>query len=445
MLPIKMHLDQILEQLKYRYESIIREGTELEQPTVEIKNEIAKPFFDTIAFFVYYILVTPELSSEFVPLLSLTRKRKEEYVAEILPRVHQCLETIGHHFYNIDEFESKCAVVNERCGKWVDPFRYNYFSQISTNEFFKLCIEHPGISEWDYKTYETLLSVIYGNEQRLNGIYPYWPEESDWDKEELKEALTYISEVSCELKGLETFQHRYTGTEAALKIYNLYYRINPSAPIHLNRDIPHSRMSFLASVSVAEYAKCCSVVYNYLRHKITTSLSKQAIIKRFAAYMELYRLDDFADLQDTEPEKVFQKEFEQFIFFHGLYPISEAQLNTGRLDTLSNNYDQSFLCELKQIGYGSDRAYPSKIREKLKKSITQSPAYHLRLTGYPNLASDVYIIAFSRRPLRINPDYITFNGVTYHFYVVNFSRVGPQQQKLITIDPNDLITNEEQE
>lgn len=57
--------------------------------------------------------------------------------------------------------------------------------------------------------------------------------------------------------------------------------------------------------------------------------------------------------------------------------------------------------------------------------------------------SDIYIITFSRRLLRISPDYITFNGVTYHFYIVNFSRIGPQQQKFVTIDPNDLFINEE--
>ena len=158
--------------------------------------------------------------------------------------------------------------------------------------------------------------------------------------------------------------------------------------------------------------------------------------------MGLYLVNESIPETENLDEKYFQREFERFAFLHGIYPISEAQLKNARIDDLLTTPEQSFICELKQIGFGieaSNQIKKNTILSKLKHAVTQSQIYHERLACYHTLLADVYILAVSRVPFILTENHIEHHGITYHFIIINLSNTLPSKQKPIKININEVF------
>lgn len=123
-------------------------------------------------------------------------------------------------------------------------------------------------------------------------------------------------------------------------------------------------------------------------------------IDRFSTYISLYLSEDVS----VKKEKGLQKRFEEFVFHEGYYPISEAQLNNGRIDTLVYDKSDTFLFELKQIDFDTKKETPKSLNIKLKSAQIQSSIYRDHLRNLNNISDSVFIILFTKRKIHFKAD-----------------------------------------
>ncbi|AIF51232.1 hypothetical protein [Pelosinus sp. UFO1] len=430
MLPITSYINQLINQLDFHYLRIEKEATLIQESSFYFKQEEGKHFIEAVIFFVHYILTTSELRAEFDLLLGITEQKRAEYLNNNIVKIKEALQIIGNFFLENSEYMNKIRELDTNSWRLPSPHEKDYFNFMQIEQFLHLCKDCSNIKRFDYRILSRIKGNLLGNGQGIPGIIKegICPE-ADWNTPPFGEAVSLVTKSVNELEKIELFEHSFGGSKSVEYLATIY-------DWYINKEFTGFK------IDLQECIRNCDILYNYLKHKMSTHLSKQAVIKRFITYMELYSREDSILENDKYSEKFFQKEFERFSFLHGLYPISEAQLNGARIDTLLTTPDQSFLCELKQIGFGSEslgKMNQSKLIEKLKHAVTQSHLYKDRLAGYPALLTDIYIIGISRVPFKLDKDYVEYNNTTYHFHIIDLSGLAPSKLQPITISIRDVF------
>ncbi len=447
MLPITPHINLILNQLKNRLELVVTSGNSVKDGYTHL-NPNYQEFKRDLSYFMHYIFSTDELRYEFEELLTYREKvRRSQHFTDLLNKVSTDIKALGEYLSELDAFGIKSSNVDQRMGgQFVNVFSQLVYPVCGTEELIKTMALGPDMTKFTREKFITLSNILC-REDGLGSICTYWSDSSDINSTQIMDnTLCSLKEIITELEYMEEYEYQFIKADAAEELMQFYLVTNPRH----ERNLPPNLLIFKrminegkASSSIPRYIVCCQKICEYLINNLSTRLSKKSVLERFKAYVEVFRASDYVG-RDVVGEKEFQKLFEEFIFYHGLYPLTEVPLGDGRLDTLSLSADQAFLCEIKQVGFEKRNETQLTVDTKVKLGMHEPTIYHSRLQDFPNLLPEVNVIIFSKIEFGLSKSECTVNGLHYYFYVINLAPNSPSKQKNFeVIDPESLFLKQE--
>ncbi|WP_378294417.1 PD-(D/E)XK nuclease domain-containing protein [Aquimarina rubra] len=242
-----------------------------------------------------------------------------------------------------------------------------------------------------------------------------------------------------------TYKYEYHYGDSMRKLKDIYeifcpnYR-NTSATDYLGYNILFENKFLNSQNKVFETINDCDKILTHIQDKLETTESIEMVLQRFANYMTLYY--DFEIKNKSKAEKHFQRRFEEFVFLSGYYPISEAQINNGRIDNLILTEKNSFLCELKQLNLGSTKSTDESFLRKIQSAKIQSQVYQERLVEINSFSKYVYIIIFTDRRTKIinKSNVIVKDDINFVFKFIHIHKETPSTiHSEIKIDLIDLF------
>jgi hypothetical protein len=246
---------------------------------------------------------------------------------------------------------------------------------------------------------------------------------------------------------LTDFNYDFNGSASASTMALIYSEFNPTLKFNgsIYQNILKDNISKGKGIggedSLETILNDCDKVFQFIKEQLNTKLSIESAVDRFLTYMSLYYEGNF---RTNNAEVDLQKKFQEFIFNAGYYPISEAEISNGRLDTIANSHVDAFLFELKQCDLGKTKETDRDFSNKLKSAQVQSSIYVDRLKTFPNLAHFVFIILFTNRKITFKDsiDRVLKDGITYILKVVTIYDQRPSEVKTdIQVNAADLILN----
>lgn len=400
----------LIEGLSKRLDRIIQEAENLDN--YSDTNKDYSRFYQEIAYYVHYIVKNEELKRLILDLIAYLPKLKDNPNYDTTKKeIVKCVRVISKAILehpNYDKYKETCFI------EYMHPYQMHL--QLRLDPLLKLLAEFEFKTEFDLKEYsENILGIV-------NSVLTSWAFENQEHIFELSDVLGELSKEVANIKFCEVFEHDYFGVKSALNISKIYTSINPRTQFgkkettydYLITELVQKGEAVRDKFNLEELRADCVKVYDYLVNKINSKLSIEYIIDRFSTYISLYYR---ANLENTNPEKLLQKKFEEFIFHEGYYPISEAQLNDGRIDSLLFNNSNSFLCEFKQVDLASTSENESDVDKKFSLAQVQSSIYFDRLKALPDISDSVFVILFTNRKISFKDDIdrIDKNGVHFIF------------------------------
>lgn len=242
------------------------------------------------------------------------------------------------------------------------------------------------------------------------------------DTEELRDVFETL--LSADTSSGRAKQH--TGSNAAQLMQSVYYYVHDENENDKSGDLL-ADLWYLSDTQGRPGKRTARDVYLRLRSALTNRIVRKTVLSRFKAYCELYKTAWLiSELNKGEnknrPERFLQNFLEEYVFQQGYYPISEAHLGRGRLDTLIHEINgASFLVEAKQAGFGSESedVTSKKAIAKIEQAIAQAQAYKSRLADYTS-ESDVYIVMFTSRYFVFSDEQpVKREGLNFFVEIVN--------------------------
>jgi len=379
-----MRNEDLIEALNFRLATILDSEKKRKATFVEMEDRYRKELYFEISSFIHFIKENETLNILFEELLGYKENilKTDEY------------KKFLKEFYDTVSNVSKLMLENEYFKEFEASQDKNHHYSLNQNgELLKLKeilqrlenIEADENSGKQSYSYSGIITHFYD-------ICTKWKLEQIKGIDNILIQLEKLKAILSNLNYYSEYQHDYLGVNSAVNLMKIYKAANPKLEpkdleeILLKQSYEKGENLFFSEELISD----CKKIKMYLELKLKTGFSLNITIERFKAYMELY----FNSIVLNEKE--FQKEFEQFLFNNGYYPISEAQVSNGRLDTLAVNKESAFLCEYKQIGFSSASETKSEAIKKILSSTIQSEIYQARLSSYPNLSSVVYVILFTK-------------------------------------------------
>lgn len=390
-------------------------------------------FYLEISHFVHFIQKDENLGKFLYDLLTIGSKIKEEPdYQRAINRLNVLIQLIAKKFLDRDDFKD-----------FVSKNDYGFSNPIPNSERSS----RPDTLLKNLSCYNVVKEGFVKDDfDNIYSIYRTICEKFD-SKEGFGEILDLLNEYYELLKTIaffEVYELKYSGNNSAYNLLIIYKALNPVVKTssflfeNLQKDLIIKGKKFI-SENLRTLQNDCHKIFNYLKICLLSNLSIEYTIDRFITYFSLY-FDEKIDL--SQPEKNLQKKFEEFIFSNGYYPLSEAQLKNGRIDTLIVNDKNSFLFEFKQIDLGTTRETTDKITKKIRSAKVQSSIYHDRLRSFPFLNNTVFILVFSNRQISVseNVDRILVSDLRFIFKFINISDLPPSlQHEQLTVSIKDLI------
>lgn len=369
-------------------------------------------FYQEIAYYVHYIIKNEEFKKLYLDLIDYSAKLKDNpNYDNAKKKIVRYINELSHEILNHENYN------NFKSSNFLDyQHPYDIHSTLRIDPLLNLLTKFQFNKDFELKESVENISGIIDN------IIQSWAHQNHDHVHKISGNLRLLSKEIANIKFCEIFEHDYYGVKSALNISQIYSSINPRT----QKEEEYSTYEALISeyiikgkpvrvkFNLEELKSDCLKVYDYLINKINSKLSIEFVIDRFSTYISLYNRDNDAV---TNPERILQKKFEEFIFHEGYYPISEAQLNDGRIDSLLFNNENAFLCEFKQVDLGTANESKAQISKKTKSAQIQSSIYRERLNGLPAISDSVFIIIFTNRKVRFkdNIDRIDRNGIKFIF------------------------------
>ncbi|MCD4713206.1 MAG: PD-(D/E)XK nuclease domain-containing protein, partial [Clostridiales bacterium] len=328
-------------------------------------------FYQEIAFLIHYIIKTEELKTIFMELVSYAKKLNDNpHYANAKNEIVKYIKDISNgmkNHPNYDTFKATCFLDFKNPLNEIETLRLEPLLNI--------------FSEFEFKAEYGLVGLADESYQVIQSIYEKWTYHHKEDFEKIADDINLLYNSVNDIRFAEEFEHDYHGVKSALNLSGIYSALNPRTSLggsiyhNLINGLIHKGEPVRSEDTIEELKLDCHKIYFYLIEKLTTMLSIELTIDRFATYISLYYREK---IKGTEIEKTFQKKFEEFIFRDGYYPISEAQVNDGRIDTLMVNDTNSFLCEFKQVDLGKTKEEQKELEKKIKSAQIQSSIYQER-------------------------------------------------------------------
>jgi len=225
----------------------------------------------------------------------------------------------------------------------------------------------------------------------------------------------------------------YAGGMAAQMLAHLHFDLCPDegAKLYDNQLKPigyrMESMFEVAPPSIEDIRNATIEVHALLDAFMDGLAAKRYLVNRLAVWVQMYasaevsvELETIATRKSSKvEERVFLPKVDEFLFNHGYYPLSEAQLGAGqlRLDVLAKapEHDAWFLYELKQSGFGKARkSTQGDIERKLRVAVEKAALYHEWLEQLPMVQPDVYVVCFVKGNARFEGGNDPESGLWHH-------------------------------
>lgn len=443
--PIKQQLKQYLDEIQNFEFSGFIPGRTIYSP------EESKEFLTTICDFIHYATGIQEIADILQNLLSFHHNTPTSYeVKKINNKLSSEFIKIANVVKKLPNWQKFC---NTEKGKYshINPFNkkgeINKHKTLTPKNFIETLSKFKKYNGNTIDQVETIRDLLVDTQEDLNGILDKYlkfnkksfPIINDIVEKSFRKINTSIRE----LKELFEYNPHFAGVFAIDELLSIYQSIHPNP-----HQKPNTKKLFINYIfigkglfqkDVEKLKKATSKIVRIINNSLDTKVIKRTIVRRFKALCELYELDTILDdIKKTKnPEKVVQKQWERFAFLHGYYPITEAQLKTGRFDTLiASSSESALLTELKQVGLSSSKA---SIKKQLKKAGIQIESYKRKLEGFPNLDNHVYILLFSKTPLFVTNNHIEVAGISFHLEVIQLTKKSESKRKSTKIDIKDIL------
>jgi len=407
MFPYLSKVEMILSELDDRRQAVLDHCQNMSKYVMKSFNI---PMYEHLIYYVQYIIDIQEIEGilDVVLQKKIEIRKKHE---DLIKVTQQCLHMFGNRVINSNEFAM------------LDTFEQTIIKKLLNVSL----LDMPSIEMVNFKNI-----LIKNNNFALNLT-------SNIKKTNL-ELIEKVTNNFSQCVNVIKREDTYAGVGYVEFIFALYYITDP-----LNNEPPDSLKSYVnyfreknTDFSTDEIKAAINGIYSLVKSNLNTSLAKQTIIEKFIGYMELYKAKNYQDEKKIYEEDL-QKEFEQFLFINGFYPIVHPKLSNGIPDIIVENERFSLLFEIKQIGIVPSEKNKPQIHKKFVQVLNQMPIYHKRLANMPKFLKDVYVITFSSNPIRFTKDKIMLDSLTYHFYFINFCLEAPQKQTAKNFDPIKLI------
>lgn len=414
----------LTDSLTRRYEDIKR-AKELIVVENTINNASIDNFRSSIAFYMHYIYSTSELLSilEKISRDGDTIKYKEQ-LRELIEGTRGNMSDLATYILELEEFEN---VLGKWEQKWGNVFGEGGFL-LTSKEFLLEMKSIRDLGRFNAQKLCDMKNILFSKEFSDGSIIAKLEKEGvALDNRKIKLTMKCLCTLIKEFAYAENFRLRYANLDA-VEVLERIYRVNNPLMEECLVDSLHNKV-----VKDFDHEMlCCDRLHRQMLCELDIGATKDALIKRFKTYMEIFK-----PLKVSEnikmPEKALQSKFEEFLFYNGMFPISETVLGNGRSDTIELNNENAFLYEFKQVGFGKTKETKASIERKIKIGANEIKKYHGRLSSLPNLTQELYVIIFSGKPITLSNDYKYIEGLHCFFYVVDLSNVSPSKQDPIFV------------
>ncbi len=419
--------------------------------TGRFDREETKEFFICIADLVHLMSTSDICSSILQNLIDKYEKLpKSDHVRSLNADFVDAFAVFGGEILSLPKWKQFCET-EEGKHSYVNPFQdtgtTDRYHLLPTADFVRTLSEFTDYSGNTIEQVDTIKAVLIDTQYSLNGILDkYFSFDKDsYNKfaDKISECYGKVNTSTKELRELFEYNPRFDGYDSLLEILSIYRNVHPNPT--QTPDFT-SNLSYFFSVEngilpqeVRQLKKDCTKVVRIIKNSMNLAVMKKHLVSRFKAMCELYESDDLLESLNNavNPEKVLQKRWEKFAFLNGYYPISEAQLNSGRLDSLiTSDMESSFLSEIKQVGFGSIKTNPLTL---IKRAMVQAESYKKKLEGFPNMDKNVYILFFTSIPLNVEQDLLEKSGVFFRLEVIQLTKIPDSKRTPIQISIEDVI------
>ncbi|MBP2659084.1 MAG: hypothetical protein H6Q69_2116 [Firmicutes bacterium] len=199
----------------------------------------------SISFYIHFVMSTPLLNGRFTGLLDYFRNlNTDSEIQSKLAETAALLNGVGNFFKQLPDYEDACATITSRT-EWLDPFSNDIRPYATTKALIEKMATLTDLNSWNYKKMNSLLSIIAGDYQRLNGIIPYWPEFEKHDISSLLVMLTKLREIANYFEFKEDYDYKFSGAKAASTLHKLYLLYNPNPIGKEDFDDDYTLISYL--------------------------------------------------------------------------------------------------------------------------------------------------------------------------------------------------------
>lgn len=294
---------------------------------------------------------------------------------------------------------------------------------------------------------DTIREILVDSRYGLNGILDkYFAFDKDsFPKfsQKLSECFGKANLTVNKLKELFEYNPRFDAYNSLIEILSIYRNVHPNpnqTPEFVgNFSYYFSVENGLTPQEVKQLQKHATKIVRVIENNLNLSVIKKQLVSRFKAMCELYDIDELvtAIKKSSHPEKTLQKYWEKFAFLNNYYPISEAQLGSGRLDSLiTSDVEAAFLSEIKQIGFSTQKI---NLKFLIKGAAVQADAYKRKLEGFPNLDKNVYVLLFTNFPVSVEKDEVEKSGIHFHLEVIQISNEPDSKKTPVKLNIQDIV------
>lgn len=416
-----MSLNSVLiKGLEARFNEIKYECEKIKSIPANVVDDRYKNLYVEVSYFVHYVMTNEELNRIFDDLLLFYNKVKAsvEY-KRIVTSMESAVRIISNELKAHSNYSN---FIGSTTGNWSNPFINP--PTINSNNLL------IGLTNFSFNAGVEMFSVMDRLIRVLTEMVQRWIAIDTEGFDSILKQIQLLHEDLQKFDELQNYEHDYAGARSAKDLFLIYRAFRRDlrgqrADESILFEYIHKGKAIDKNIEDQILINARKLLFN-LQNGLEIRFSMEVTVERFCNYGTLYLV---YPIRTKKIEKFFQMKFEEFVFQEGYYPISEATVKNGRIDTLVVNQNNAFLCELKQVDLGKTKLTKKQFEDKIKHATIQSGVYVDRLRTYPNLEKMVFLIIFVNQPIKFFENISRFNknGIDFIVKVVYISSVAPSK------------------
>ncbi len=379
-------------------------------------------FLQTVAEYVYFILITPELKSHFVKLIRWHQDRMESKdVKENLDLAAAIIKRLGTKLIT---YTSQLNSVDFAGRKWKNPF--DRFCSVSPVELLSILDQNHTYDD-PIETIETLIRVLVGDAVPQNGILFYM---KPFEPEIYQIVQPYFAELETllnKLKAALVFELSFVGYKESHEILQAFKFKYPDTQI---QSIDERVSTFLMYDALREediaYIKNASQkIFKILSRALSANQLKTYFIFRLKSYMEWF-YNSKRSKGKTWHENQLTEEMAKFLFAQGFFPFIRFKTGRGEPDMVAISEHEEIIIEAKR--YLKKEKFNA---QNINHHISQAIQYYDKLRSRKQeMGNQVYLVIFYNGDFYpVCTESIIKNGVFVNIVFVYLGNKTPHEKR----------------